>query len=642
MIRAVLVVALLACGGEPAAPGPAPMPVPDEGPLIRGERRAEEIASYRIRARYDAAEKRIRASERLTWINRGRTPVSRMPLHLYMNAFKSRSTLFWRESRGEMRGATAGDDDDGFGWIRLDRIVAGGRPIELGSLRYPGPDETLVEVPLPRMVGPGDSIELDIDFEVKLPLVFARTGYRGDFAMVGQWFPKVGVRTGAPIERWHAEPFHANSEFFADFGSYDVTLTVPETHVVAATGLLAEATANPDRTRTLRYRASDVHDFAWMAAPRMKTISANARTALGDVEVRVYFREPQRRFAERHLAAGVATIESLSRRLFPYPYPVLTIISPPPEAMLGAGGMEYPTLVTTAGDLAVSMDGVYFPEFVTVHEVGHQWFQGMLASNEVEEAWLDEGVNEYIDCLVMNELYGAGRSQIDALGITGDCFLLRRAMLSPMTRHLVDPIVTPSYAFATGEVYGAATYQKTALALRTIDNLVGNDAFARALQVYARRFAFRHPTGRDFFATLETELGRDLDVIVEPAFYGRGVIDLAVVDAGCDRRGRLHRCEIVVSNRGDIPVPFVAELELADGTRRRRELDPAGHPGHHRITVDLESPVVGVTLDPDNLLLLDQGGLDGRWRSSVRLGPATRIAARTQHWTQLLLGWVGL
>ncbi len=114
-------------------------------------------------------------------------------------------------------------------------------------------------------------------------------------------------------EAWHCEPFHAMSEFFADFGNYDVTLTVPDTHVVAATGMLVKARDNADATRTLTYRAEAVHDFVWMADPFMQTISGLARTSTGDVEVRVYFRPEQAEFAERHLAAGIGAIEQFSK-----------------------------------------------------------------------------------------------------------------------------------------------------------------------------------------------------------------------------------------------------------------------------------------------------------------------------------------
>ena len=111
---------------------------------------------------------------------------------------------------------------------------------QVAKLRYPNlPDETVVELPLAEPVEPGSTVEISFKFTAQLPEVFARTGYKGDFNLVGQWYPKIGVRVGPPgAERWECQPLHLHTEFFADFGNYDVTLTVPSTHVVAATGLI--------------------------------------------------------------------------------------------------------------------------------------------------------------------------------------------------------------------------------------------------------------------------------------------------------------------------------------------------------------------------------------------------------------------
>jgi len=129
------------------------------------------------------------------------------------------------------------------------------------------PDESVVELPLVTPVEPGATIEVAFKFTAQLPEVFARTGYKGDFHMVAQWFPKIGVRTGTPgAEHWECRPHHAFSEFFADFGTYDVVLTAPSTYVVAATGVLTAVAEAAGGTRTYSYRAEDVHDFVIYSA----------------------------------------------------------------------------------------------------------------------------------------------------------------------------------------------------------------------------------------------------------------------------------------------------------------------------------------------------------------------------------------
>src|SRR5690606_30604087 len=124
-----------------------------------------------------------------------------------------------------------------------------------------------------------------------------------------------------------------------------------------------------------------------------------------------------------HLQAAIGAVEQLSELLLPYPYAELTVIDPPPEAQAGAGGVEYPTLVTTQSDTPITPLGLRLPEYVTIHEVGHQWFQGMIATDEVAEPWLDEGVNEYIDAVVLARLYPDAAHTAESLA-------LRRAALA--------------------------------------------------------------------------------------------------------------------------------------------------------------------------------------------------------------------
>ncbi|MCB9572367.1 MAG: M1 family metallopeptidase, partial [Kofleriaceae bacterium] len=510
-----------ACGGDLGPPRPRPAPTPDTvAPLLEGGARSPRLASYAIDARLDASARRIEATETLTWTNSGTSAVDALPFHLYMNAFKNEDSVFMQESHGHHRNV---EFTEHWGWIDVTSVKIAGAELH-DQVRWPGPDETVMEVPLAAPVGPGESIAVELTFTTQLPEVFARTGYKGAFLMIGQWFPKIGVRTGPPgAERWACAPFHLDSEFFADFGTYDVRLTVPTTHVVAATGVLTDTTDNPDGTRTLTYRAEDVHDFAWMADPYMQVISGQAKVGDHTVEVRVYHRPAQAAFARRHLAAGIGAIETFSRLLIPYPWPIMTVIDPPVGAD-GAAGMEYPTLVTTAGDSWWARDGIRLPEYVTIHEIGHNWFQGMLASNEVDEAWLDEGVNDWADGEVIAELYGDRGGLVDWLGIQVELHRAMRAAAAPLAS-VPSPIATASWAFVDADAYGDATYRKTELALKTLENLVGRDTFLAAMKGYATTWAFRHPTGRDFFAAVEQGVGRDLAWFWGPVFYGTGSVD---------------------------------------------------------------------------------------------------------------------
>ena len=661
-----LAVTLAACGDRLGPPRPRPLPVVDAVPALRlPGPHSERVASYAIDARYDATARTIEGREVLTWKNTGGSPATTLPFHLYLNGFKNETTVFFRSTDGSHRGSSAG----AWGWIEVSSIKVAGDELR-PTARYLGEDETVLEVPLRNPVLPGATATVELAFHAQLPEVYARTGYKGAFAMVAQWFPKVGVRVGAPgFERWECPTFHGATEFFADFGTYDVKLTVPDTHVVAATGILTRAEDHGDGTRTLTYRAEDVHDFAWMIDPYMEVLTGQAHVGDGTVEVRVYHRPRQRAFARRHLAAAIGAIEQFSTLLVPYPWPVMTIVDPPPEAE-GAMGMEYPTLVTTAGDHVYARPGVRVPEYVTIHEVGHNWFQGMLASNEFQEAWLDEGVNEWADGVVMARLYGEKQSALDWMGWQGEMFRLRKAARGELDQ-LPSPIATAAYAFADLDTYATVTYDKTMQALRTLENVVGRERFAAAMQAYAKAWAFRHPTGADFFASLEASLGQELRWFVAPAFYGTGAIDFELQEARCapqhpprgvfgDGAGRrtvtaddtpstgTWTCEVTIANTGSIPAPVDVQLTFADGSQQRiRWNEPGGWDARdgsrwHRYEIARSSPIVAVEIDPDGKVLLRDHVTD----DAIRLGGDSRAAwragARVGSWIQTTMQVVGL
>lgn len=668
MVRRIVLVAiaLAACSRDRGAPRPRLMPKVDASPALRGggPARSPRIASYKIEARLDPVRHQIVASETLTWTNPGQSAVDTLPFHLYLNAFKNEQSLFMRSSHGKSRNARA--SDTGWGYVQVDSVSVAGADLT-GKLQLPagaGTDESVIELPLAQPVEPGATVEVAFTFTDQLPEVFARTGYKGEFHMIGQWFPKIGVRVGPPgAERWECQPMHANTEFFADFGTYDVALTVPSTHTVAATGVLTNAVDAGHGMRTLTYHAEDVHDFAWMADPYMEVMTGQARLADGGtVEVRVYHRPEQLGFAHRHLEAGIGAIEKFSAMFVPYPWPILSVIDPPPNAADGAGAMEYPTLVTTAGDSVFARPGIRMPEYTTVHEVGHSWFQGMLASNEAEEAWLDEGVNQWADVHAMAEIYGPRGSLIDWMGWQAEYSAERRA-INVSRRPNPSPIATAAYAFVDSGAYGEATYAMTARALATLEHTVGSQRFMAAMKTYAKTFAFRHPTGRDLFATLDHELDQDLGWYFGPVFHEVGQLELALRSAECrptheprgmfgDGSARKPRteleapatdnwtCEVVVQNTGVIHVPVDIELKFADGSTKQLRWDDRGNGNWERFVVERSSRLTEVWLDPEGKITLDNP-TQHHYRLEGDGAAALRASAWFGWFTQTVLQIVG-
>jgi Peptidase family M1 domain len=653
------IVALLgACGTAAASPPTkAPPPYPPgslpalhvPGPL------SPRIANYRIDAKLDADKHRITATETLTWKHTGNAAVSSLPFHLYMNAFKNDATVFMKESHGSHRRQKAGKNT--WGWIDVSSIKLG--DAELRPQGKYGEDETTLEMPLPAPVEPGAEVTLSFSFTVQLPQVFARTGYMGDFIMVGQWFPKIGVlevRDGQ--QAWHCDTFHLNSEFFADFGSYDVTLDVPATHTIAATGVLQTLEAAGERKK-MTWHAEDVHDFAWMADPHMQV--AQGQTKDG-VKIFVYHRPEQAAFAARHIEAARRTIETFGRLFYPYPWSAMTIIDPPPDADQGAGGMEYPTLVTSGGDRWFTPAGVYIPEFVTIHEVGHNWFQGLLASNEVDEAWLDEGMNEYADGIVADEWNGADASMLGWGGLRFGHYEARR--LGYNAESDVAPIATRSYEFPDFGAYGEQTYGKTTLVMKTLENTVGRDRFFAALGAYAQKWAFKHPTRRDLFESLNAALGEDVSWFLRPAVEGVGPVGLRVlglstrkqhpprgvfgegdarktVDEKAAPEADTWVSEVTVGNTGSVPARVDVRFVFDDGSEKRERWDDAKEWRWKKFVLEGKHPVVEVEIDPDHRVMLEYERLDNAMSELGKSAAAWRAGARAGFWEQTILQIVG-
>lgn len=590
-----------------------------------------EVASYTLRATLDPSAHTVRGEGTIRWRNTARVPARDLWFHLYLNGFEHERTVFLRSTGGEHRGNDRG---------RLGRIdvhtlrTAAGDDLLAQATHDPEvtDDRSQLHVTLPQEVAPGGTLELAMTWTSVLPEAFARTGFRDSFHMVAQWFPKLAVREDDG--RWAHFAFHGNSEFYADFGRYDVTLTVPPRYVVGATGLrtLVERTPQGDH---YRYLAAPVHDFAWVAWDHFHERRATA----GDVDLRVLF-------PPGYDHAAALTVDTLQRgmpeyaaRFGPYPYPNLTVVLPPEEAE-GAGGMEYPTLITT-GAAWWMPDGVRATEYVTLHEFMHQYFYGLVASNENAWPFLDEGFTEYATALGLEALHPRAGSLVDLgpLGVHFDVFAFE-SLSSASIRHLL-PVASAAPAFPTFGSYGAHVYPRTATVLRTCERRVGATAFRRAMRAYATRWRFRHPTPDDFFAVMRDELGdAAVDELLRPALLAPLTLDYAVTHASSQRVGDRHVGRVVVQRTGSLSLPVEVELEDTRGARRIVTWDGRGPLAELRY--EGAAPLRAARVDPHHLVPLDSDTLDdARLASDAPRRSSLPAVARVAYWIGLALEALG-
>ena len=393
-------------------------------------------------------------------------------------------------------------------------------------------DRTVMAVTLPEPVGPGETITLDIAFTAKIPRPFARTGAIGNYFFIAQWFPKIGVLDAAG--RWNCHQFHVGTEFFADFGVYDVRMTVPRGWPLAATGRERERTDNADGTTTHRYYQEDVHDFAWTTSPDF--LEARERfehPGLPPVEMRLMLQPEHASQAARHFESARATLRHYGEWFGAYPYGHITIVDPAWQSE--TDGMEYPTLFTVGTWWLMPREDTYLEDTV-VHETGHQWWYGMVATNEFEDAWMDEGINQYANARVMAEAFPDGREVRRFFGgfvpwvledVRWDRLISGEAMSAYRSNPTVDVQATPSFRYWP-RTSTPMTYAKPALWLHTLERALGWTTVQQILSTFFDRWKFKHPRPGDLFQVANEVSGRDLTPFFDQVYRGSAVFDYGV------------------------------------------------------------------------------------------------------------------
>jgi len=621
----------------------------------RGEPLSTRVVAYQIEARLDPAKKTVDATETLTYHNLTDQALDTFPFHLYLNAFQPTST-FMREVRLNGTRGTGPEskwDPKHYGAIEVKSLEVEGQGDLAKQMRFIQPDDgnaddrTVFEVKLPKAVAPGADVVFRIAFHDQLPEVLERTGYKRNFFMVAQWFPKVGVWWHGA---WNCHQFHATSEFFADFGVFDVKATVPDNYIVGSTGDVVSVVSHNDRTRTFTWQAEDVHDFAWTASPDYTLVEDTWKGSAGTVHIHLLLSPGHQGAKDRYLQVIKGTMDRFDKWYGPYPYDRITLVDPPAGAE-DAGGMEYPTLIT-CGSSWWMPDGLRVVELVTEHEFGHQYWYGMVATNEFEEAWMDEGINSYTEAKILASLYGDRTSAIDFWGMTAaDADILRLEYLDlPDT----DPMSHFAWQFMNSTAYGAISYGKTATVLLTLEGIIGADTMQKAMHTYFMRYRFTHPTGTDFIKTIEEVSGRDLGWYFQQALYGTNVLDYEVLDIRSDRADwyaksppeekkgvRTYRDTVLVHRKGDFVMPVEVEIKFDNGERTLEKWD--GRDRWVRFSYLKKAKVVSAEIDPQHTVPLDTNFFNNSQTAEASGRATWKLAVYWQFVVQFagqLLAWL--
>jgi hypothetical protein len=551
-------------------------------------------ADYVIHATLDEATNRITASERLTYTNNSPHTLDYVWINLEQNLFNPES----KGARLTRPGARFGNRDGHQGGFELGPVhrvdprrvpspgdepapqgAAGTPPVVAGMTPYQpdGPRQeltwnvfdTVARLDLDPPLAPGQTLTLELEFAYIVPDYGSdRTGIEatgaGKVFEIAQWFPAMCKYDD--VHGWNHLPYLGQGEFHTDFGDFEVHLTVPRSHLVAAPGVLLnpedvltptqrerleQARASKDTVMirtpeevadpasrpegegplTWRFKAEDIRTFAWASSPAFIWDAAAVQgSSIHTLAQSMYPAEALGTWRESTEMLRWS-IEHYNAMWFEYPYPIATNVSGI------VGGMEYPQIIFCRG--RGERRGLFG---VTTHEIGHNWFPMIVSTDERRYPWMDEGFNTFINYYA-NKGYFPGEEP----GRGG-----ARAFASNMLSPMAQPLMTYADQIR-GRALGQLAYAKTSVGLVLLrEFILGPDRFDFAFRRYISEWAFRSPRPEDFFRTMQDASGEDLDWFWRGWFYETSVLDLAVEGAGLPRAwlGRTHR-----HGRSDLPVP---------------------------------------------------------------------------------------
>ncbi len=640
-----------------------------------GEPLSPRNANYTMVVNLDTENRLINGTEILTWRNITQFPTSELQFHLYYNAWSGENTSFFQSIRylDSFEFSEYRDNDWAYCKIRSMKIIGdhGFQESEVvGDLELFSPDDgnvddrTVLRLPLARPVGPGETISLEIVWESKIPRPFARTGARGDYFFLAQWFPKIGVFEADGT--WNCHQF-IQTEFYADFGVYDVQLTIPSGWTIGATGREIETIDNNNGTTSHRFHQEDVHDFTWVTSPYLSVHTDRfEEDGLPPVDLRLLLMPDHADKVERYFESTKAGLKYYGQWFGAYPYGHVTIVDPAYQS--SSGGMEYPTFFT-GGTRWLSPFETRSPESVTIHEYGHQIWYGIVANNEFEHAWIDEGFNSYTQARTMKEIYPprpltsrifegfipiiyAGTELPERFdGADANAGFYSPLKLDPMSKH--------SWMTGPGS-YGLNSYNRPSMMLRTLENYLGWDSFRTIVSTFFDRWKFKHPKPEDFFAIVNEFSDENMNWFFDDAFYSADVYDYGVgkvtsssfqESADESEENILYNPDSIPSKSTDenvseqyhsrvfirrwgeavFPVDILVEFENGDSVSEYWN----GKERWVRFDYENPEPVSKVIIDPERKLILDINSVNNSWVKESNAGIAsTKWASQWMLWLQ--------
>ncbi len=468
----------------------------------------QQHVSYKIDASLNDMQNSISAFESIIYTNNSPNQLNEIYFHLWPNAYRNTQTAFAKQQLENNTIDFYFSKPESRGFIDSLDFKVNGKSVKWALQN----DIDICKIELNEPLLPGNSIEITTPFFVKIPSVFSRMGVENGTYCITQWYPKPAVYDA---NGWNTFPYLDQGEFYSEFGKFDVRISVPKEYVLAATGVLQNeeektwlldkiennSIANPSQfnTKTLRFVQDSVHDFAWFCDKGFEIKKSEVILKSGKkVDTWIY--------AKSGLNKGIKyvneAIQFYSEKVGEYPYSLAQVVITPLKA---GGGMEYPT-ITNCG----SVD-----QTTLVHEVGHNWFYGILANNEREHPWMDESINTYYE-----NRYTDGKKDLindsantilfSAFNFEFKGFGMTKLLYNMSARSNFDQAGNLHSTAYTSFNYGAIVYSKNPLSFNFLQNYLGDAQFDAMMQSYYEKWKFKHPLPNDFRNHAEEFTGKNL------------------------------------------------------------------------------------------------------------------------------------
>ncbi len=527
----------------------------------------QQEVNYNISGTLDDSLHIFDAQIEMEYFNNSPDTLDFIYMHLWANAFKDRNSAFNRQKiRQGGTGAYFAKEKSRGNYTNLKFNVNG----IAADLKFVRDNPDIAKIILPKPLLPGQRINISSPFTLKIPGSFSRLGHVGQTYQMTQWYPKPAVYDK---EGWHEMPYLDMGEYYSEFGKFDVTITLPENYVVGATGTLEtkseveflkeKATQTTEKLKsvlegnldiptsskkmkTIRYTAENVHDFAWFADKRFMVQKSEVKLSSGKIiDTWTMFTEQEGELWKKSIEYVDRSVKFYSDLVGDYPYPQASAVQ---SALSAGGGMEYP-MITVIG-----LSGSAKPlDAVITHEVGHNWFYGILAFNERDYPWLDEGINSYYDHRYLIKYYGDPSMGMLPRIVTKrtDYSENELGVLWPAKSGNDQPSSLGSDDFQPIN-YWMGAYEKPAEVFRYLEKYLGEKRFDEAMQSFYSEWEFKHPGPIDFQNHMAKSTKEDLSWFFDGFIYSTDQMDYALTNVTSEK----GHFDIEVKNLGDINGPF--------------------------------------------------------------------------------------